>query len=99
MLDYVKEIVNPYGASQRDMLNKDCPALVIVDNFMGQVITSSILDLLKQHEIHVCLLPPNTRSTPTHRHLGQQASKRIFAEEVPRVISRPGYPTARRKEC
>ena len=59
MLDYVKEIIIPYVASQRDMLNKDCPALVIVDNFKEQV-TSSILDLLEQNEIHVCLLPPNT---------------------------------------
>ena len=41
------------------MLNKDCPTLVIMDNFKGQV-TSSILDLLEQHGIHVCLLPPNT---------------------------------------
>ena len=98
MHDYGKEIIIPYVASQRDMLNKHCPALVIMDNFKGQV-TSSILDLLEQHEIHVSFTLQHHGSTPTHGHLGQQASKRIFAEEIPRVVCRPGYPTARRKEC
>ena len=35
------------------------PALVIMDNFRGQV-TPTITALLEDHDIHVCLLPPNT---------------------------------------
>lgn len=37
----------------------DTPALVILDNFEGQV-TRGITDLLEAHNIHVCLFPPNT---------------------------------------
>ena len=37
----------------------DTPALVIMDNFKGQV-TDSFMNLLESHNIHVCLLPPNT---------------------------------------
>ena len=37
----------------------ETPALVILDNFKGQV-TRRITDHLEAHNIHVCLLPPNT---------------------------------------
>ena len=40
-------------------LEDDSPALVIMDNFKGQV-TSVVTSLLEENDIHVCLLLPNT---------------------------------------
>ena len=44
---------------QRGLLGEDSSALVIMDNFKGQI-TSGIDSLLESNDIHVCLLPPNT---------------------------------------
>ena len=41
MYDYV-EIITHYVVSQQDMRNKSCPALVIMDNFKGQVYNRNI---------------------------------------------------------
>jgi len=59
MLQYVKNIIVPYVKSTRGSFEDDTPALVIIDNFKGQI-TSSVTDLLESNNIHVCLLPPNT---------------------------------------
>lgn len=59
MLDYIKHIIVPYVATTRDLLNDDKSALVIIDNFKGQI-TPAVNALLDSHNIHVCLLPPNT---------------------------------------
>ena len=59
MLQYIGHIVIPYVESIRELISDDKPALVIMDNFKGQV-TVAVNDLLEQHNIHVCLLPPNT---------------------------------------
>ena len=60
MIEYINEIIIPYVQNQRDLLeNPALSALVIMDNFRGQI-TSSINTLLEAHNIHVCLLPPNT---------------------------------------
>ena len=55
----VKNIIVPYVKSTRGSFEDDTPALVIIDNFKGQI-TSSVTDLLGSNNIHVCLLPPNT---------------------------------------
>ncbi len=61
MIDYIKEIIVPYVDSTRDLLGFEPSqsALVIIDNFKGQV-TDSVNSLLEQNNIHTCLLPPNT---------------------------------------
>ena len=59
MIQYVEEIVIPYVKSVRASFSDDTPALVIMDNFKGQI-TSSVTELLESNNIHVCLLPPNT---------------------------------------
>ena len=60
MVEYVEEIVIPYVEKTRENLNvKDVPALVIIDNFKGQL-TSKLNSILEANNIHVCLLPPNT---------------------------------------
>ncbi len=59
MIEYVEHIVVPYVDNVRESHSDDTPALVIMDNFKGQV-TESITNLLDAHNIHVCLLPPNT---------------------------------------
>ena len=59
MLEYIEHIIVPYVETTRDWLNDNKAALVIMDNFKGQV-TASVNSLLDRHNIHVCLLPPNT---------------------------------------
>ena len=58
ILQYIEQIVVPYVETVRERVNNK-PALVIIDNFKGQI-TASVNDLLEQNNIHVCLLPPNT---------------------------------------
>lgn len=55
----MEHIVAPYVEKARESLAHDTPALVIMDNFKGQV-TENVMALLEDHNIHVCLLPPNT---------------------------------------
>ena len=55
MIQYIEKIIIPYIQSTRAALEDDSPALVIMDNFKGQVTS-----LLEDNDIHVCLLPPNT---------------------------------------
>lgn len=59
MLQYIDHIIVPYVTSVRDRLGVDSAALVVIDNFKGQV-TGAISELLQDNNIHVCLLPPNT---------------------------------------
>ena len=59
MKQYIEEIIVPYVEGQRGLLGEDSSALVIMDNFKGQI-TSGINSLLESNDIHVCLLPPNT---------------------------------------
>lgn len=57
MLQYVEEIIIPYVPCQRELQDVDSPAVIIMDNFKGQVTTP---DLLEASNINVCLLAPNT---------------------------------------
>ena len=60
MLQYIEHIIVPYVEQVRQDINDDEKAVVvIIDNFKGQV-TRSVNALLEHHNIHVCLLPPNT---------------------------------------
>ena len=59
MLEYIREIIIPYVDSKRQLIKADKPALVIMDNFKGQVGTA-VMKLLEDNDIHVCLLPANT---------------------------------------
>ena len=56
---YVGNIIVPYVRSTWTAFEDDTPALVIMDNFKGQL-TSSVSEMLEANNIHVCLLPPNT---------------------------------------
>ena len=58
MIQYVQEIIIPYVAKVREDVGDDKRALVIMDNFKGQV-TDGVSSLLDAHDIDVCLLPPN----------------------------------------
>ena len=60
MVQYITKIIVPYIEAQREALgDSEQSALVIMDNFKGQV-TPAINELLEANNIHVCLLPPNT---------------------------------------
>ena len=55
-MEYIHTIIIPYVRARR---TAEEPALIIKDNFKGQV-TSKVIDLRTEHNIHHCLLPPNT---------------------------------------
>ena len=60
MKEYLLEIIVPYIEAQRDLINEPGKsAVVIIDNFKGQV-TREVFQILEKHNIHTCLLPPNT---------------------------------------
>jgi len=59
MVQYVECIILPYVEQVRASLGEDKAALVIMDNFKGQI-TEDVYNLLDTNNIHVCLLPPNT---------------------------------------
>jgi hypothetical protein len=59
MIQYVDNIIIPYVKSARASFSDNTAALVIMDNFKGQI-TSTVNELLDSNNIHVCLLPPNT---------------------------------------
>ena len=56
MMEYIHTSIIPYVRARR---TAEEPALIIMDNFKEQV-TSKVIDLLTEHNIHHCLLPPNT---------------------------------------
>ena len=59
MLDYIKHVIVPYLQKTRECIGEDKTALVIINNFKGQV-TQLVIQLLEDHNVHVCTLPPNT---------------------------------------
>lgn len=61
MIQYINNIVFPYVQSGRERLGCEDSqaALVIIDNFKGQV-SQPVTDLLISYNIHTCLLPANT---------------------------------------
>ena len=58
MLQYIDHIIVPYVEKVREVVG-DSTALVIMDNFKGQV-TNSVTNVLEVNNILVVLLPPNT---------------------------------------
>ena len=59
MIRYGNKIIVPYVEKTRESLGKDKAAVIIMDDFKGQV-TPKMNVLLGQYNIHSCLLPPNT---------------------------------------
>ena len=58
MIRYVENFIVPFVKQTRESLGEDKAVVVIMDNFKGQV-TPAMTDLLEQHHIHTCSLPPN----------------------------------------
>ena len=59
MFQYFHNITLPYIESVRERVGDNKAAVVILDNFKGQV-TPSFLQLLEDNNIHTCFIPPNT---------------------------------------
>ena len=58
MLDYISEIIIPYVEAVRHDIRHKNAALVILDNFKGQV-KSNVTNFFEAHNIHTCPLPAN----------------------------------------
>ena len=58
-MEYISKIIIPYVEAVSHDIGHESAALVILDNFQGQV-TSNIINFLKAHNIHTCPLPVNT---------------------------------------
>ena len=78
MLQYVEHIVVPYVEQVRARIGNE-KALVVMDNFKGQI-TESINSLLDMHDIHVCLLPPNTTDRLQPMDIAEDYLKAQFAQ-------------------
>ena len=77
MLQYIENVSVPYVEAVRETIdNEDAPALVIMDNFKGQV-TSKVNNFLEENRIHVCLLPSNMtdRLQPLHTSVNKPAKE------------------------
>ena len=59
MIEYISEVIVPYVENVRDLIKEVKPALVVMDNFKGQI-NDKVNALLEENDIHVCLLPANT---------------------------------------
>ena len=57
MIGYIEEIIVPYIGGQREVWGDEQAALVIMDNFKGQV-TSSINSLLEATTFMYAYFPP-----------------------------------------
>jgi len=53
MIKYVENIIMPYIQITNDSLGEESAALVIMDNFKGQV-TDGMARLLESYNIHTC---------------------------------------------
>lgn len=49
----------PFVEQMREFLGEEKAAVVIMNNFKGQV-TERKTELMESHEIHTCMIPPNT---------------------------------------
>lgn len=78
MVEYIENIVVPYVEKVRDDLDTpEKAALVVMDNFKGQV-TSKVTALLERHNIHTCLLPPNTTDVMQPMDISVNKSAKAF---------------------
>ena len=75
MVEYLEHIIVPYIDKVRESFAEETPALVIMDNFKGQVM-EAFLDLLDTHNIYVCCLQHDRRSS-TNGHIREQTHKRF----------------------
>ena len=62
MLEYIRDIIIPYVERVWEELGDRKSALVVIDNFKGQI-TPAVNAALDECDIHVFLLPPNTTYT------------------------------------
>ena len=80
-MQYVEHIIAPYVEKARESYDTNTPALVIMDNFEGQV-TESFMALLDAHNIHVCLLPANTTDRLQSMDVSVNKPEKDFQETV-----------------
>ena len=81
MIQYINNIVVPYIVKVREQFSNTTPALVIMDNFKGQI-TDPVLSLLESDNIHTCLLPPNTTDRLQSMDVSQQTGKGLHPAEI-----------------
>ena len=74
----------------RQLFNEDKPAVVIMDNFKGQI-TEAMTELLERHRIYTCLILANATSymtlNSTDRYSVAVLKDDIIISHLPRVLS------------
>lgn len=80
MLEYIDNIIVPYVKATRELIGEEKPALVIMDNFKGQVV-ESVTACLEENNIHTCLLPPNTTDELQPMDLSVNKSAKDFLKD------------------
>ena len=81
MLEYLADIIVPYVKRQRELLGEEKSAVVIMDNFTGQV-TVPVKALLEENNINVCLLPANMTDRLQPRCFSKQTGQRFPPTQV-----------------
>ena len=71
MVQYVENIVIPYVAGIQAAIEEDKPALVIMDNFKGQI-TSAVTELIEEKDIHFYYEYLITRKFPDLRYMNRR---------------------------
>lgn len=88
MLQYIENIIVSYVEKVREVVGTEKAALVIIDNFKGQI-TTAVNNLLEQN-ILVCLLPTNTTDLLRPMDIAKRKFEQWYSEEVMQQLERRG---------
>ena len=86
--------VQQVGIEERESLGEDKAAVIIMDNFKAQI-TTTINEILEQHSVHSCLLPPNTTDRLQPMNLSvNKPTKAFLRSEFHQIMQQLDNPTA-----
>ena len=77
----IQYVIVPFVQKTRESLGEDKAAVIIMNNFKGQI-TTTMNEFLEQRNIHSCLLPHNTtdRLQPMDLSVNKPAKAFLLSE-------------------